>query len=106
QREAQVVSAHTAPQQLQNAQANSATAEGAIEQARADLHAAELNLSYTKVYAAVSGIVGHKTVELGHRVQPGQTLLTVVPVDDIWVTANFKETQLRRMHRGQPVIVH
>lgn len=83
QRTAQVASARTAPQQLQTARENSATAEGAIEQAIAELHAAELNLSYTRVYAPVSGVVGHKTVELGHRVQPGQTLLTVVPVDNI-----------------------
>jgi membrane fusion protein (multidrug efflux system) len=51
-------------------------------------------------------VIGHKTVELGHRVQPGQTLLTVVPVDDIWVTANFKETQLRHMRPGQPIVIH
>ena len=70
------------------------------------MHAAELNLSYTQVYAPVSGVVGHKTVELGHRVQPGQTLLTVVPIDDIWITANFKETQLRQMRPGQPVTLH
>src|SRR5580658_1606275 len=106
QRDAQVASARTAPQQLQNARANSATADSAIEQALAEVHAAELNLSYTKVYAPVSGVVGHKTVELGHRVQPGQTLLTVVPIDDIWITANFKETQLRHMRPGQPVTLH
>ncbi len=106
QREAQIASARTAPEQLQNARANSDSAQAAIEQAVADVHAAELNLSYTKVYATVSGVVGHKTVELGHRVQPGQTLLTVVPVDDIWITANFKETQLRHMHPGQPVTIH
>ncbi len=106
QREAQVVSARTAPQQLQNARENSATAEGAIEQALAEVHTAELNLSYTKIYAPVGGVVGHKTVEPGHRVQPGQSLLTVVPVDDIWVTANFKETQLRHMLPGQPVTLH
>jgi membrane fusion protein (multidrug efflux system) len=106
QREAQVASARTAPQQLQNARANSATANSAIEQALAEVHAAELNLSYTMVYAPVSGVVGHKTVELGHRVQPGQTLLTVVPIDDIWVTANFKETQLRHMRPGQIVTLH
>jgi membrane fusion protein, multidrug efflux system len=106
QREAQVAGSRTAPQQLQNARENSATAEGAIEQALAEVHAAELNLSYTKVFAPVSGVVGHKTVELGHRVQPGQTLLTVVPVDDIWITANFKETQLRQMRPGQLVTLH
>ena len=106
QREAEIASVCTAPQKLQSARENSATAEGAIEQALAEVHAAELNLSYTKVSAPVSGVVGHKTVELGHRVQPGQTLLTVVPVDDIWITANFKETQLRQMRPGQPVTLH
>jgi membrane fusion protein (multidrug efflux system) len=106
QREAQIESARTAPQQLQNARATSDSAQGAIDQALAEIHAAELNLSYTKVYAPVSGVVGHKTVELGHRVQPGQTLLTVVPVDDIWITANFKETQLRHMRPGLPVTIH
>jgi membrane fusion protein (multidrug efflux system) len=106
QREAQIDSARTAPEQALDAQAQSSSAQGELAQARADVHTAELNLSYTKVYAPVSGVVGHKTVELGHRVQPGQSLLTVVPVDDIWVTANFKETQLRRMHPGQPVTLH
>jgi membrane fusion protein (multidrug efflux system) len=106
QREAQVASARTAPQQSSDARAQSASAQGELDQARADVHTAELNLSYTKIYAPVSGVVGHKTVELGHRVQPGQTLLTVVPIDDIWITANFKETQLRHMHPGQPVTIH
>jgi membrane fusion protein (multidrug efflux system) len=106
QRQAQVMGAHTAPQQTMDAQALAESAQGALDQARADVHTAELNLSYTKIYAPVSGVVGHKTVELGHRVQPGQSLLTVVPTDDIWITANFKETQLRHMHPGQSVTVH
>jgi membrane fusion protein (multidrug efflux system) len=106
QRAAQIEGARTAPEQLQNARANSESAEGAIDQALAEVHTAELNLSYTKIYAPVSGVVGHKTVELGHRVQPGQTLLTVVPVDDVWITSNFKETQLRHMRAGQPVTIH
>jgi membrane fusion protein, multidrug efflux system len=106
QREAQVASARTAPQQSSDVRAQFASAQGALDQARADLHTAELNLSYTKIYAPLSGVVGHKTVELGHRVQPGQTLLTVVPIDDIWITANFKETQLRHMRPGQPVTIH
>ncbi|MBV8451931.1 MAG: HlyD family secretion protein, partial [Deltaproteobacteria bacterium] len=91
QREAQVTSARTAPQQSSDVRAQLESAQGELDQARADVHTAELNLSYTKIYAPVSGVVGHKTVELGHRIQPGQTLLTVVPVDDIWITANFKE---------------
>ena len=106
QREAQIAGARTAPQQVLNARAQVSSAKGALDQARASLHTAELNLSYTKVYAPVSGVIGHKTVELGHRVDPGQSLLTIVPVDDIWVTANFKETQLRHMHPGQPVTLH
>jgi membrane fusion protein (multidrug efflux system) len=106
QREAQVENARTAPQLAANVRAESTSAQGSLEQARADLHTAELNLSYTKIYAPVSGVVGHKTVELGHRVQPGQTLLSVVPTDDIWVIANFKETQLRHMRPGQQVTIH
>lgn len=106
QREAQVDSARTAPQQASDARAKLESAQGELGQARADVRTAELNLAYTKIYAPVGGVVGQKTVELGHRVQPGQTLLTIVPVDDIWITANFKETQLRRMHPGQPVTIH
>jgi membrane fusion protein, multidrug efflux system len=106
EREAQVASARTAPQQYSDAVAHESSAQGELDQARADVHTAELNLSYTKIYAPVSGVVGHKTVELGHRIQPGQSLLTVVPIDDIWITANFKETQLRLMHPGQPVTIH
>jgi membrane fusion protein (multidrug efflux system) len=106
QRQAEIDAAATAPQQISDARAQSASANAALEQARADVRTAELNLSYTTIYAPVSGVIGHKTVELGNRIQPGQTLLTVVPIDDIWVTANFKETQLRRMRTGEPVVVH
>jgi len=105
QREAQIESARIAPQQVTDARAKSDSADGHLEQARADLHTAQLNLSYTKIYAPVSGVIGRKTVELGHRVQPGQSLLLIVPVDDIWITANFKETQLKHMHPGQPVTI-
>jgi membrane fusion protein (multidrug efflux system) len=105
QREAQIEATRIAPQQVIDARAKSASAGGHVEQARADLHTAQLNLSYTKIYAAVSGVIGRKTVELGHRVQPGQGLLVIVPLDDIWITANFKETQLKRMKSGQSVII-
>src|SRR5712692_10389546 len=105
QREAQIEAARIAPQQVTDARAKSDSAAGHLEQARADLHTAQLNLSYTKIYAPVSGVIGRKTVELGHRVQPGQGLLVIVPVDDIWITANFKETQLKRMRPGQLVTI-
>jgi membrane fusion protein (multidrug efflux system) len=104
-REAQVEAARSAPQQVTDARAKSDSATGHLEQARADLHTAQLNLSYTKIYAPVSGVIGRKTVELGHRIQPGQGLLVIVPVDDIWITANFKETQLKRMRADQSVTI-
>jgi membrane fusion protein (multidrug efflux system) len=71
-----------------------------VEQKRAALEQAKLNLQYTKVVAPVSGEV-NKTVVVGLNVQPGQQLLTVVPLDEVWITANFKETQLRHMTVGQ-----
>jgi len=105
QREALVDAARIAPEQVTDARARSDSAAGHLEQALADLRTAQLNLSYTKIYAPVSGIIGRKTVELGHRVQSGQSLLLIVPIDDIWITANFKETQLKRMRPGQPVTI-
>lgn len=106
QRAAQVEAAHTAPQQLSDARAKSESSMGQVNQAQADVHTAELNLGYTKIYAPVSGVIGRKTVELGQRIQPGQSLLAIVPVDDIWVTADFKETQLKYMRPGQSVNIH
>jgi membrane fusion protein (multidrug efflux system) len=96
----------TAPHQVTDARAKAESAAGQLHQAKADVRTAELNLSYTKIYAPVGGVIGRKTVELGHRVQPGQGLLTIVPLDDIWVTANYKETQMKRMRAGQPVSIH
>ena len=106
QREAQVGAARTAPEQVSDAKAKSESSIGQVSQAKADVRTAELNLGYTKIYAPVSGVIGRKTVELGQRIQPGQSLLALVPLDDIWVTADFKETQLKYMRAGQPVTVH
>ncbi|HJU29686.1 MAG TPA: HlyD family secretion protein, partial [Candidatus Binataceae bacterium] len=80
--------------------------QAAVQAAQAALDQALLNLSYTHIVAPVAGVVGQKTVEVGQRVQPGQGLLAIVPLNDVWVTANFKETQLRRMRPGQPVTIH
>jgi membrane fusion protein (multidrug efflux system) len=106
ERQAQVQEARTAPQQVVDAQAKSQSSAGDVERARADVRTAELNLGYTKIYAPVSGVIGRKTVELGQRIQPGQSLLAIVPLDDIWVTADFKETQLKYMRPGQSVNIH
>ena len=83
-----------------------AAREADVDAARAALDQALLNLSYTKIYAPANGIVGKRSVELGSRIEPGQTLMFVTETDEIWVTANFKETQLARMHRGQKVTIH
>jgi membrane fusion protein, multidrug efflux system len=88
------------------AQKNIGSREAAVKQAQADLDQALLNYGYTKITAPMSGVIGKKSVEPGQRVQPGESLLAVVPLDDVWVTANFKEDQLRRMRPGQPVDIH
>jgi membrane fusion protein (multidrug efflux system) len=77
-----------------------------VDAAKAALDQALLNLSYTKIYAPANGIAGRRTVELGSRIEPGQTLMFVTETDEIWVTANFKETQLAGMHRGENVTIH
>jgi membrane fusion protein (multidrug efflux system) len=94
--------AQTGPQQVASTRARALSAVADVQQKRAVLEQAELNLKYTKVVAPVSGLV-NKTVVEGMNVQPGQVLLNVVPLDEVWITANFKETQLRRMKEGQRV---
>jgi membrane fusion protein, multidrug efflux system len=83
-----------------------AAREADADAAKAALDQALLNLSYTKIYSPANGIVGRRTVELGSRIEPGQTLMFVTETDEIWVTADFKETQLARMHRGERVSIH
>ena len=80
-----------------------AAREGGLTAAKAQVEQAALNLSYANIAAPVSGIINEKTVEVGHRIQPGEQFFIVTQLDDIWITANFKETQLRKMHPSQPV---
>jgi membrane fusion protein (multidrug efflux system) len=93
-------SAETGPQQVSSTRARVRAAIADVEEKRALLEQATLNLQYTKIVAPVTGEV-NKTVVLGMNVQAGQQLLTVVPLDEVWVTANFKETQLKHMRVGQ-----
>ena len=102
QAQAGVQAARTAPQEVASSRAQSGSAQAKTEQNQAALAQAELNLQYTTVKAPVDGVVSRKTVEVGQVIQPGQPLLAVVPLEDIWVTANYKETQLRHMRVGQP----
>jgi membrane fusion protein, multidrug efflux system len=103
QADADLRSAQTAPQQISQMHARALAADAQVEQRRAQMDQAQLNLAYTLIRSPVTGIIGKKSVEVGQNVGIGQELLTVVPLDDIWVTANFKETQLARMRPGQPV---
>jgi len=94
--------ANTAPQQVAVSEAQVQTAGASLEQLQAAVDQAELDLSYTKIYAPDSGRVTHKSVEEGALVQSGQPLMAIVP-GDVWVTANFKENQIGSMAPGQPV---
>ncbi len=103
QADASIESAMTAPAQVAVSEARAKSAVAQVAQKKALLDQAKLNLSYCTILAPVTGIVGKKTVELGQNISPGQQLMAVVPLDDIWVTANFKETQLNHMNPGQRV---
>jgi membrane fusion protein (multidrug efflux system) len=97
--------AKTAPQQVGIMRARAASAEARVVQARAALARAQLELDYVTVKAPASGIVSKRAVEVGQVIQPGQPLLAVVPLDDVWVTANFKESQLLKIRPGQRAVV-
>ncbi|MGH9469732.1 MAG: HlyD family secretion protein, partial [Terriglobia bacterium] len=106
QADAELHYAHTRPQQLSVIRAKAAAAAAVVEAAEAALHQAELNMQYTTIAAPVNGIVGKRTVVVGENVSAGQALLALVSVEDIWVTADFKETQLQHMQVGQHVKIH
>jgi membrane fusion protein, multidrug efflux system len=103
QSQAQLKYAQTGPQQIAAQNARARQAEAQVQQAQAQLDQASLNLSYTKIVAPEAGIITRKSIEINQNVSVGQNLLTLVSLEDIWVTANFKETQLRHMEAGQPV---
>jgi len=109
ERETQTQSAYkyaeTGPQQVAAQNARARQAEAQVESAQAQLDQAKLNLSYTKIVAPANGIVTRKSLELNQNVSVGQNLLTLVSLDDLWVTANFKETQLKHISAGQAVEV-
>jgi membrane fusion protein (multidrug efflux system) len=80
-------------------QANAASAQAALNQA-------ELNLEYTRIYAPEDGIIGNKSVQVADQVQPGEELFALTQTNEIWVTANFKETEIRQLYRGQSVTIY
>ncbi|MFP5226912.1 MAG: HlyD family secretion protein [Acidobacteriota bacterium] len=98
--------AQTGPQQVAIQKAKADQAAGQVAQARAALAQAKLNLSYCEIHAPVSGIITTKSVEVGQNIAQGQALMTLVSLDDVWITANFKETQLEHMQVGQAATIH
>jgi membrane fusion protein (multidrug efflux system) len=98
-------SVKNAPGQVKVEQSRAAAAAAAVKQAEARVEQARLNLSYTKITAPSAGIVNKKNVEIGGNLATGQDLLTIIPLTDLWVTANFKETQLEKMRPCQPVTI-
>ncbi len=105
QSQAQLKTAQTAPQQIAIQRARADQAAALVAQSQAQLDQAKLNLSYTKIVAPQAGIVTRKSVEVGQNVSVGQNLMTLVSLDDVWITANFKETQLQHMRAGQAVTI-
>jgi membrane fusion protein (multidrug efflux system) len=97
--------AETGPQQVAAQSARAKQAQAQVQEAQAKLDQARLNLGYTKIVAPAAGIITRKSVEINQNVAPGQNLLMLVSLEGLWVTANFKETQLRHMAAGQPVEV-
>jgi membrane fusion protein, multidrug efflux system len=106
QAQAQTQSAGTAPQQVQVTQSRAGSAQAALQRAQAALRQARLNLQYTKIVAPAAGIISKRTAEVGQVIQPGQPMASLINLEDVWVTANFKETQLQKMKPGQKVTIH
>ena len=105
QAHAELQTAQTAPSQIQATQARASAADARVQTARANLAQAELNLQYAVVKAPVRGVVSKKGINIGQVVQQGQPLLAIVQLDEVWVTANFKETQLKDVRPGQRAAV-
>jgi membrane fusion protein (multidrug efflux system) len=105
QARAQAAAAETVPEQIRMTRARAGAAAADVQKYEAALEQAELNLRYTRIYAPVTGVLSKRNVEPGQVIQAGQPLFSIVDLDDIWVTANFKETQLRNMSPGQKVTV-
>jgi membrane fusion protein (multidrug efflux system) len=103
QAQAGLKSAETGPQQVAAQSARARQAQAQVDQAQAQLDQAKLNLSYTRIVAPTAGIITRKSVEINQNLAPGQNLLTLVSLEGLWVTANFKETQLKHMYAGQDV---
>ncbi len=105
QASAELAEAQTGPEQVKVTQARAAAADARVMQARANVRQAELNLEHTTVKAPVKGTISKKSVEVGQLIQPGQALMALIPLERVWITANFKETQVEHIRPGQRVTI-
>ena len=103
---AQLRTARTGPQQVRIERSRVLASEAKVQKSQAAVEHAQLNLSYTRIFAPVDGVVAKRSAQVGEYVTPGQQLMAIVPLNDLWVTANFKETQLKQMHVGLPVEIY
>jgi membrane fusion protein (multidrug efflux system) len=103
--EVAVAQVKAAEEQLRQSESQRETQISTIRQKEAQVSLAELNYGYTRIHAPADGYVTRKSVQVGNQIQPGQSLMAVVSLDDIWVVANFKETQLERIQPGQPAVI-
>jgi membrane fusion protein (multidrug efflux system) len=102
---AEVEAARTGPEQVAAQRAHAESSAAKVKQMESAVEQSKLNLQYTTIRAPVSGVVSQRNVEVGQVIQPGQPLFAIVPLNDIWITANFKEDELRNMHPGQRAII-
>lgn len=106
QAQAMLESAGTGPSQVRIQKSRAQASAALVAKSRAAVEQARLNLDYTRIVAPVDGVVAKRSAQVGEYVTPGQQLLAIIPLDNIWVTANFKETQLKSMRPGQPVGIY
>jgi len=106
QMQAQEAGTRSGPEEVIQMRARASSAQASADMARATLEQQKLNLRYTTLPAQISGVIGQRNVQVGQQIQPGQQLLSIVPLNDLWVTADYKETQLRNMHIGQKAQIH
>jgi membrane fusion protein (multidrug efflux system) len=106
QAQAELESAQTGPSQVRIQRSRAMASAALVAKSRAAVDQAQLNLDYTRIVAPVDGVVAKRSAQAGEYVTPGQQLLAVVPLDDIWVTANFKGTRLKNMRQGLPVKIY
>jgi membrane fusion protein, multidrug efflux system len=104
--QAQQAATKSAPQEIENQRARASSSQANAQAELTNVQQAQLNQQYTIITSPIDGVIGRRSVEVGQQIQAGQDLMSVVPLSNLWITANYKETQLQHMRVGQPVTIH